>query len=149
MKAFYRYLEQLGRIKLLIELFKLKSVTCELDIYNTNKTAALRLKWHAPWPDKLRRQSELAAIEDILSSKDAEEFDDTLTEHELLFLNAWKHETVWVNYKMRFEKPEDYTVYLKDLSQEEWIALRDSIKEYLVKEDDEVLKHYISLTSTK
>lgn len=148
-KAFYRYLEQIGRIKLLIDLFELKDVTCELDIYNTNTSAALRLKWHAPWPDKLRKQSELAAVEHILFSKDDEDFDDTLTERELLFLNAWKVETVWTNYKMKFEKPKDYTVYLEDLSSEDWTALRDSVKEYLVEKDDEVLKNHIFLVSTK
>jgi len=142
MNAFFRLIEQIGRVKSLISLFELKNVVCDIDIYTTNTNNALRLKWSAPWPDKLRRQSEMAAIEHILSSKELEDFDDSLTDHELLFLNAWKRETEWINYKMRFEKPEDYTVYLGDLGYNEWDVLESSLEPYISEKGRKTINTY-------
>lgn len=135
MKAFLNYIKQIERIKALIDKFNVENVTCKLRIQNVDGIYVLKPEWKAPYPDKLRRKSELAAVEYILSGKDpdVEEFDDTLTKDELNFLNKWKRETVWDNYERRFDKKEDCLLNISELTEEHLEALRNSLSGYLVK----------------
>lgn len=135
MKAFLNYIKQIERIKALIDKFNVENVTCKLRIQNVDGFYVLKPEWKAPYPDKLRRKSELAAVEYILSGKnpDVEEFDDTLTKDELNFLNNWKRETVWDNYERRFDKKEDCLLKIYELTEEQLETLKNSLSEYLVK----------------
>ena len=135
MKAFLNYVKQIERIKALIDKFNVENVTCKLRIQNVDGFYVLKPEWKAPYPDKLRRKSELAAVEYILSVKDPdiEEFDDTLTKDELNFLNNWKRETVWDNYERRFDKKEDCLLKIYELTEEQLETLKNSLSGYLVK----------------
>lgn len=135
MKAFLNYVKQIERIKALIDKFNVENVTCKLRIQNVDGFYVLKPEWKAPYPDKLRRKSELAAVEYILSGKDpdVEEFDDTLTKDELNFLNNWKRETVWDNYERRFDKKEDCLLKIYELTEEQLEILKNSLSGYLVK----------------
>lgn len=135
MKAFLNYVKQIERIKALIDKFNVENVTCKLRIQNVDGFYVLKPEWKAPYPDKLRRKSELAAVEYILSGKDpdVEEFDDTLTKDELNFLNNWKRETVWDNYERRFDKKEDCLLKIYELTEEQLETLKNSLSGYLVK----------------
>lgn len=135
MKAFSNYVKQIERIKALIDKFNVENVTCKLRIQNVDGFYVLKPEWKAPYPDKLRRKSELAAVEYILSGKDpdVEEFDDTLTKDELNFLNNWKRETVWDNYERRFDKKEDCLLKIYELTEEQLETLKNSLSGYLVK----------------